>query len=51
MAGVTTYQTKLIDVGVLAHVVGQVPVGHPGVYKGEGRIRVEPKEPDHIWMS
>jgi len=36
-AGVTTYQTEFIDIGVLAHVVRQIPVGHPRIYKGERR--------------
>jgi len=34
---VTTYQTESINIGMLAHVVGQVPVRHPRVYNGERR--------------
>ena len=50
--GVVTYQIESIDTGVLAQVLGQVPVGHPGVYKGERRIfEAEPQETDHIRMS
>ena len=50
--GVATYQIESIDIGVLAQVLGQVPVGHPGVYKGERRMfEAEPQETDHIRMS
>jgi hypothetical protein len=49
--GVITYQTEFIDVGVLAHVLGQVPVGHPRVYKRERRgVGAQPEETGHIWM-
>ena len=52
MLEIATYQTKFIDIGMLAHIVGQVPVGHPWVHKGDRRkVGAEPKETDHIWMS
>ena len=48
----TTYQTKFIDIGVLAQVLGQTPVGHPRVHKGERRgVGTEPEETGYIWMS
>lgn len=43
-----TYQTQSINIGVITHVIGEVPIGHPRIYEGERRIGVEPKEADHI---
>ena len=49
--GVTAYQTEFIDIGVLAQVLGQGPIGHPMIYDGEWRvIGAKSKETDHIWM-
>ena len=51
VSGVTTHQTEFIDTGVLSHIGGQVPVGHPRIYERNGRrVGTEPKETNYIWM-
>ena len=50
-SGTITYQTEFIDVGVLAYMVDQVPVGHPRVNKREWRIiGAKAKETNHVWV-
>ena len=49
--GVTTYQTKLISIGVVTRVLRQAPVGHPRIHKGERRgDGAEPEERNHVRM-
>ena len=48
---VITYQTEFIGIRALAHVVGQVPFGHPRVHEGEGKkVGAEPQKTNYIWM-